>query len=76
MKEETIKTKIMKQPLNFAKEVKSNYILKHIFSFLYGNKRLYLIKYNKIFQDKLDVDIKFFQEISGKYKIAERDGKG
>ena len=58
MKEDTIKAKIMKESLNLAKEVKSNYILKHIFSFLYENKILYMIKYNKIFQNKLDVDIK------------------
>ena len=76
MKEETIKPNVGILHLNLGKAVKSQYIIKHIFSFLYENRKLCLIKYNKIIADKLGIDIEYYKEIIGKYKIAERNGKG
>jgi len=61
---------------NLEKMLKSLYIIKYIFSFLYENKKLDLIIHNKSFQNKLNIDLEYYKEISGKYKIAEGDKKG
>ena len=66
----------MSTTLKLEKLVKSLYIFKHIFSFLYENKKLNLIIYNKRFQKKLDIDIEYYQEKSGIYKTADKNGKG
>ena len=68
--------KTLKQGITLIKAVKSIYITKKIFSFLYGKKKLKLIIYNKNYQNKLETDIENYKTISGKYKIAERNGKG
>ena len=61
---------------NLEKMLKSLYIIKYIFSFLYENKKLDLIIHNKSFQNKLNIDLEYYKEISGKYKITEGDKKG
>ena len=58
------------------KHIKSNYIINNIFSFLFENKKLELIKYSKKYQRRLDIDIKYYKQISRKYIIGERNGKG
>ena len=42
---------------NLLKNIKSKYILKQIANNLELNKLLYLIKYNKYIQNKLDIGI-------------------
>ena len=57
------------------KTIKSKYIINHIFSYLYENKKLELIKYNKKCQKILKIDINYYKEISGKFIEGERNGK-
>ena len=58
------------------RDINSFFIIKNIFSFLSEKQILNLIIYNKQFQNLLLVDIKNYKEISGKYKIFEKNGKG
>ena len=62
--------------INMDKEIKSTLILKTIFLYLNKKKELEIIKYNKSLQKKLNINIKDFKIISGKYKIIEEKGKG
>ena len=59
------------EKINLAKQIKSLYIFKYILSFLYENKKLCLIIYNKEYQNKLGIDIEHYKEISGKYIIKD-----
>ena len=61
---------------NLQKSVKSLYILKHIFSFITKKSKFKLIIYNKEFQNRFKIDIEDHKKESGKYKIAEKNGKG
>ena len=61
---------------NIIKTIKSKYIIKYIFSYLYENKKLELIKYNNKCQKILNIDINYYKEISGKFIVGERNGKG
>ena len=54
--------------------VKSIIITKVIFSFLFEDTKLKIIKYNKKYQKKFGIDIESYKELSGKYLII--DGKG
>ena len=74
--EESTKSKTIKETLNFYKYIKSLNIIKYILSFLYKNKKLDLIVYNKNLQNKLGIDIEYYKEISGRYKIIDTNGKG
>ena len=56
--------------------IKSFYILKEIFSFLNIKQKLDIIIYNKQLQEELGIDIEDYKKISGKYKIAEKNGNG
>jgi len=67
---EEIKSKIN------LKDIKSFYIIKKIFLFLYEKNKLNMIIYNKELQKKLLIDIKDYKKISGKYKIGGKNGKG
>ena len=67
------KLKEIKSNIN---SIKSTYILKEVFSFLYEKQKLNVIIYNKKLQKKLDVDIEEYKKISGKYKVGEKNGKG
>ena len=62
--------------IDLNKMIKSNFILKKIFSCLILNLELELIKYNKKIQNKFEIDIKYYKKISGKYFKGERNGKG
>ena len=58
------------------KDIKSSFIIKGIFSFLYKKQRLNMITYNKSLQNILAVDIEDYKKISGKCKIGGKNGKG
>ena len=58
------------------RDIKSSYIIKEIFSFLHERRKLDVIIYNKQLQEILHIDIEDFKQISGKYKIGEKNGKG
>ena len=58
------------------KDIKSSFIIKGIFSFLYKKQRLNMITYNKSLQNMLIVDIEDYKKISGKCKIGGKNGKG
>ena len=74
--EQSTKSKTIQETLNLYKSVKSLNILKHILSFLYKNKKLDLITYNKNMQYKLGINIEYYKEISGRYKMIDTNGKG
>ena len=63
------------ESVNFN-NIKSVFIKKKIFSFLYKRRELDIIIYNKNIQKQLDINLDIFKKISGKYKIAEKNGKG
>ena len=56
-------------------KIKSAFITKNIFSFPEENKKLKLVKYNKILQNRLDITITNFKVFSGKYIIYESNQK-
>ena len=68
--------KTLKEEIKLLKAVKSIYITRQIFSLLYENRKLILISHNKKYQNKLEINIENYKTISGKYKIAEKNGKG
>jgi len=67
---ENIKTKI------YLRNIKSSYIIKKIFSFLYEKQKLGMIVYNKELQNICLVGIEDYKNKSGKYRISEKNGKG
>ena len=54
--------------------VKSNYILKVIFSLIWENKKFNLISYNKQIQKKLSVDIETFKKNCSRKIIETQEG--
>ena len=58
------------------KNIKSSYILKNIFSFLYEKQKLEIIVYNKELQKNLLICIEDYKKISQICKIGEKNGKG
>ena len=58
------------------RDIKSNFMIKKLFSFLCEKQKLDVIKYNKDLQKINLVNIEDYKKISGKYKIAKKDGKG
>ena len=58
------------------KDIKSSFIIKRIFLFLYEKQKLSMIIFNKEIQMKCQVDIEDYKKISGKYKIGGINGKG
>ena len=55
--------------------IKSRYIVQFIFSRIFENKKLVLVKYNKNLQNKLDIKLINYKLWSGKYIIYETKGK-
>ena len=64
------------EKINYLLEIKSLYIIKDIFLFLEEKQKLNMIIYNKELQEILGVDIKDYKNISGKFKIGGKNGKG
>ena len=57
-------------------DIKSLYNRKGVFSFLDEKQKLNVAIYNKELQKMLSVNIEDYKELSGKYKIGEKNGKG
>ena len=57
-------------------KVKSSYIIKLIFSFIEEKFKLQLVKYNKVLQKKLYINLINYKFFSGKYIIYEAKVKG
>ena len=57
------------------KDIKSSYIIKKIFSFLYEKQKLKMISYSKELQKVLSIDIEDYKKESGKYKKGEKKEK-
>ena len=51
--------------------IKSKYIIKLFFSLLDENKKLKLVKYNKILQDKIEINLINYKIFSGRYIKVE-----
>ena len=62
--------------VNILKLVKSNHIIKKLFSNLCEIKKLEIIKYNKNIPKQLNINIEDYKKKSGKYKIGGINGKG
>ena len=62
--------------INIKRDIKSFYIMDKIFSYLNQKQKLNMIIYNKELQNIFEVNINDYKEISGKYKIIEKNGKG
>ena len=58
------------------RDIKSFYIVEGIFSFLEEKQQLNMIIHNKGLQRVLFIDLEDYKEISGKYKIDGKNGKG
>ena len=60
-----------------AKYIKSIYILNHIFSYISDIKKFELLKYNKNFQNQMNINIINYKLLSGKYfqYITKNSGK-
>ena len=69
------KYQIKKTQINL-RNIKSPFIIKKIFSFLYEKTKLDIIKYNKYFQKLFSLNVKYYKKISGKYKIEGINGNG
>ena len=54
--------------------IKSIYTSKNIFSFISEEKKLNLMKYNKLLQQKYEIDIYNYKIFSGKYIREEING--
>ena len=59
-----------------SRYIKSSYIMKTVLSFLNEKQKLNMIIYNKDLQKICLVNIKDYKNISLKYRIGERNGKG
>jgi len=66
----------MKYNKIFLNSIKSSYILNEIFTFINEKQKLNMVIYNKQLQKMLDVGIRRYQKISGKYKEGKKNGKG
>ena len=56
--------------------IKSTYIMKILFSYLNDSRKLKLIKYNKNFQRKININLEIYKLFSDRYIIYEEKGKG
>jgi len=65
-----------KAQVKHLKDIKSLYVLKKMFSFLYENQKLKIIIYSKYLQNIFGIDIEYYKNISGVYKIIEKNGNG
>ena len=60
----------LKSTIDLLKSIKSIYIFKYIFSFLYKKKKLNIIIYNKKLQKEFDITIDDYKSISDKIHIG------
>ena len=57
------------------KNVKSVYFIKFIFSYMCDKRMFEIIKYNKSFQNILNINLKDYKLFAGKYMIHDKSGK-
>ena len=57
-------------------DIKSLFIIKRLYSYLFEKQKLKMIVYNKELQKICSISIEDYKKISKKYKIGERNGKG
>ena len=62
--------------INLKNSVKSQYIIQKIFLYLNDKQKLFMIRYNKYYNNLLEIDIEFYKKISGKIKIGGVNGYG
>ena len=58
------------------KLIKSSLIIKKVFTYIFNRRKLQLIIYNKYLQSIFKINLTDFMNISGRYFIGERNGKG
>ena len=56
--------------------VKSQYFVKLLFTFLLHKRKLRIVRYNKQLQKKLDINLIFYKNMTNKYIIYETEGIG
>ena len=56
--------------------IKANYILQSIFSFIDDKKKLKIVQHNKIFQKIMNINIMNYRHMRAKFFIGERNGIG
>ena len=56
--------------------INSKYIILEIFSFLFENKKLELLSYNKKLQKFFDLTLDDYKTLTQRYKILDNNGKG
>ena len=54
-------------------KMKSNFLLKKVFNYLYEGIKLKIIKYNKNLQNKLNLSLTNYRRFSGRYIIKENN---
>ena len=59
-----------------VENIKSNFFVRYLFSFLDDVKQLYLVKYNKRLQKLLNINIMNYRFFNGKYIEYDRNGIG
>ena len=62
--------------VQYIGNIKSEYILENIISYINQREKLNLIIYNKELQKKIGVNIEDYKKPSRKYRIVEKNGKG
>ena len=67
---------LKKNKIKILEDIKSTYIIKEVFSFLYEKQKLNIIIYNKHLQNRLGVDIEYYKKIGRQYKIGDKNGIG
>ena len=58
------------------KNIKSSYFIQKIFSYIFEEKKLKLVKYNKCFQKIININIINYIHFQGKYIFYESNEKG
>ena len=62
--------------VNLKNSVKSKYIIQKIFLHLNDKKKIFMIRYNKYYNNLLEIDIELYKKISRKIKIGGVNGYG
>jgi len=55
--------------------IKSSFFIKLLFSYINEETKLKIVKYNKIFQKRINVDITNYKLFSGRYIVYEEKDK-
>ena len=66
----------MEKSRNIIRHIKSNFILKKIFSLICEIRKLDVILYNKMLQNSLNINNENYDKYRWKYKIGEKNGIG